>query len=284
MIMGSSPTIPEWNRAETVYTAHNDGVRIAYERAGPDDGETVVFVEGLGYSRWMWQWQREALESDYDVIVPDNRGTGDSDEPDGPYTMAAMASDLSAVLDDAGVETAHVAGASMGGMIAQQFALDDGRVASLTLVCSSPGGPDAVPIPDDTVERMFEVPEAYDERQEIRHKMAPAMTDEFVSANDDLVDRIVDWRLRSDASDRARQWQAAAVDAFDVADRLDEIEVPTLVVHGTADRVVPVENGELLAAGIPDAEFVRLDGAPHLVFIERAGEVNDRIREFLADG
>jgi len=266
-----------------VQTAHNDGFTLVYERAGPDDAETIVFVEGLGYSRWMWQWQREALEDDYDVIIPDNRGTGESDEPEGPYTMAEMASDLSAVLDDAGVDEAHVVGASMGGMIAQQFALSDDRVASLTLICSSPGGPEAVPIPEDTVARMFEVPEEYDERQAIRHKMAPAMTDEFVEANDDLVERIVDWRLASDASDRARQWQAAAVESFDVSDRLDEIRVPTLVMHGTADRVVPIENGELLADGIPDAEFGRIDGAPHLVFIERAEEVNDRLREFLAD-
>jgi len=263
--------------------AHNDGVTLAYERAGPDDAETVVFVEGLAYGRWMWQWQREALVADYDSIIPDNRGTGDSDVPEGPYTIAEMASDLSAVLDDAGVETAHVVGASMGGMIAQQFALDDDRAASLTLICSSPGGPEAVPIPDDTVVRMFEVPEEYNERQEIRHKMAPAMTDEFFEKNDALVERIVDWRLASDASDRARQWQAAAVEAFDGSDRLDEIRVPTLVIHGTADRVVPIENGALLAAGIPDAEFVRIDGAPHLVFIERAEQVNDYLREFLTD-
>ena len=281
--MVTTPTIPEWNRAETVQTAHNDGVELAYERTGPDDAETVVFVEGLGYSRWMWQWQRRALEGEYDIIIPDNRGTGDSDEPEGPYTMAAMASDLSAVLDDAGVEAAHVVGASMGGMIAQQFALADDRAASLTLICSSPGGPEAVPIPDDTVARMFEVPEEYDERQEIRHKMGPAMTDDVFEQNEDLVERIVDWRLDSDASDRARQWQAAAVGAFDVHDRLDEIRVPTLVVHGTADRVVPIENGELLAEGIPDAEFVRVDGAPHLVFIERADQVNERLTEFLAD-
>ena len=282
--MTGTPTIPEWNREQNVHTADNDGVRLAYERAGPENAETVVFVEGLAYGRWMWQWQREALEGDYDIIVPDNRGTGDSAEPDGPYTMAEMASDLSAVLDDAGVERAHVVGASMGGMIAQQFVLDDDRPASLTLICSSPGGPDAVPIPDDTLEQMFEVPAEYDERQAIRHKMRPAMTDEFFAANDDLVERIIDWRLETDASDRARQWQAAAVDAFDIHDRLAEIDIPTLVVHGTADRVVPIENGALLAEGIPDAAFAQIDGAPHLVFIQRASEVNDRLREFLADG
>ena len=263
-------------------TATNHGVRLPYERDGPTDAETVVFVEGLGYGRWMWRWQRRAL-SDYNTILPDNRGTGEADTPAGPYTVGEMAQDLAAVLDDAGVETAHVVGASMGGMIAQQFALEYGRADSLTLLCTTPGGPEAVPTPEETQRRIFDVPEDYDERERRRYKMAPAMTDSFLRDNEDLVERIVDWRLDSDASDRARQWQAAAVEAFDVHDRLDGIGVPALVVHGTDDRVVPVENGRLLADGLADADYLELEGAPHLLFIERAETVNDALRGFLAD-
>ena len=263
--------------------AHNDGVRLAYEREGPADAETVVFVEGIGYSRWMWQWQRRAVVEEYDTIVPDNRGTGDSGTPEGPYTMAEMASDLAAVMDHAGVQSAHVVGASMGGMIALQFALECDRTRSLTLMCTSPGGPEAVPIPEETQARMYDVPDDLDAREEIRYKMGPAMTDEFMASNDGLVADIVDWRLDSDASDQARLWQGAAVQAFDVADRLGEIRVPALVLHGTADRVVPVENGELLAARLPNARFQTLSGAPHLLFIERARQVNDALTEFLDD-
>ena len=264
-------------------TAHNDGVELAYERDGPDDAETVVFVEGIGYGRWMWRWQRRAVVDDYDTIVWDNRGTGDSDVPDGPYTMTEMASDLAAVLDDAGVESAHVVGASMGGMISLEFALEDDRAESLTLLCTSPGGADAAEIPEATRERMYNVPEELDEREERRYKMQPAMTDEFMQSNPELVERIIDWRLESDASDQARLWQGAAVEAFDVSDRLDEIQESTLVVHGTGDRVVPVENGELLAERLPNADLTELESAPHLLFIERHEAVNDRLREFLDD-
>ncbi|MBV0923014.1 alpha/beta hydrolase [Halomicroarcula limicola] len=263
--------------------ARNDGVRLAYEREGPADAETVVFVEGLGYGRWMWRWQRRAVADDYDTILWDNRGTGESSEPEGPYTIEQMAGDLAAVLDDAGVESAHVVGASMGGMIAMQFALDDDRVASLTLMCTSPGGPEEVPTPETTVQRMYGDPGDMDEREAIRYKMAPALTDEFAEENEDLLERIVDWRLDSDASDQARQWQGAAVEGFDVHDRLDEIRVPALVLHGTADRVVPIQNGERLAGDLPDAEFVSLDGAPHLLFVERRDEVNRLLTEFLED-
>jgi pimeloyl-ACP methyl ester carboxylesterase len=264
-------------------TAHNDGVELVYERHGPDDAETVVFVEGIGYGRWMWCWQRRAVAEEYDTIVWDNRGTGDSAVPEGPYTMEQMASDLSAVLDAAGVDAAHVVGASMGGMITLQFALDDDRAESLTLMCTSPGGPDAEPIPESTRKRMYDIPEELDEREERRYKMDPAMTDEFMQSNGELLERIIDWRIETDASDQARLWQGAAVEAFDVSDKLAEIREPALVVHGTGDRVVPVENGELLAEGLQNAELVELQSAPHLLFIERHEEVNTHLTEFLTD-
>lgn len=261
--------------------ADSDGVRIAYERAGTPGGETVVLVEGLGYGRWMWNWQREGL-GEYDLLLPDNRGTGDSDVPGGPYTVPGMAADIEAVLADAGVDRAHLVGASMGGMIAQQYALEFDRAASLSLLCTSPGGPEEVPIPEATLERMFGVPEEYNEREAVRYKMEPAMTGEFWDAHEGTVDDIVEWRLESDAPDRAREWQAAGVEAFDVSDRLADLEVPTLVLHGERDRVVPVENGRLLAEGLPEATLETFDeGGSHLFFVERADDVNDRLRSHL---
>ena len=262
--------------------AYNGEVRLACERRGPGDADTVVFVEGLGYGRWMWRWQDDALDG-YERILYDNRGTGDSAVPEGPYTMAELAADLGAVLDAVGVDAAHVVGASMGGMIAQQFALADDRVASLTLVCTTPGGPDAVPTPEATQARMYDVPEELDERERRRYKMHAAMSETFIADNPDLVERIVDWRIESDASEEAIGWQAAAVAEFDVHDRLGEIRVPALVLHGTDDRVVPVENGRLLAEGLPEAEFHALEGAPHLCFVERADRVDDYLTAFLDD-
>jgi len=262
--------------------ADSDGVRVAYERAGTPDGETVVLVEGLGYGRWMWNWQREGL-GEYDLVLPDNRGTGDSDVPEGPYTVPEMAADIEAVLADAGVDRAHLVGASMGGMIAQQYALEFDRAASLALLCTSPGGPEEEPIPEATLERMFGVPGEYSEREAIRYKMEPAMTAEFWGSHGDTIDEIVDWRLDSDAPDRAREWQATGVEAFDVSDRLGEVDVPALVLHGERDRVVPVGNGRLLAEGLPGATLETFDeGGSHLFFIERAEDVTARLRAFLS--
>lgn len=263
--------------------ATNDGTDLYYEVDGPPEGETVVFVEGLSYGTWMWNWQRAALDDEYRTITWDNRGTGRSDAPEGPYTTAEMAADLEAVLRDAGVERAHVVGASLGGMIAQRYALDFDRARSLSLLCTSPGGDEAAPIPEETRARMLSVPDGLDEAAAKRYRMQPAFTDEYWAENQDVIDRIVDWRLDTDPSEEAYEWQAAAAGAFDASDRLDDVDRPALVLHGTEDRVVPVENGRLLAEKLPDARFEAIENGPHLFFVERAGRVNEHLRTFLAD-
>ncbi|KDE59191.1 3-oxoadipate enol-lactone hydrolase [Halostagnicola sp. A56] len=282
-----------------------DGVSIYYERDERADGtagEPVVFVQGLGYGRWMWRWQREALASEFDVIAPDNRGTGRSDtglppgvsklprrlrapllSTLGSYSIEGMAADLEAVLEDAGIFDAHIVGASMGGMIAQQYAVDYSRAASLTLCCTSHGGPDAVPIPEETREHVFSTPKGLSERERLRHRMRPAFSERFTNRNPHLVDRIIEWRLEQDAPEPAVEAQAGAVRSFDIADRLDQIRVPTLVVHGTADRVIPVENARLLETKIPDATLETVEGGSHCVFIEASDAVNDHLRSFLRD-
>jgi pimeloyl-ACP methyl ester carboxylesterase len=264
-------------------TATNDGVQIHYEEDGPSDAETVVFVEGLAYGTWMWNWQREPLAEEYHTVVLDNRGTGDSDTPEGPYTVAEMASDVEAVLADLGVTDVHLVGASLGGMIAQEYVLSYDRVRSLALFCTTPGGDEAVPIPDETLARMLDVPEGYGPAETIRYKMEPAFTEGFREANPDVIDRIVDWRLETDPSEQAYEWQSAAASTFDASDRLVDIDVPTLVLHGTGDRVLPVENADLLVEGIPDAELVTIEDAPHLFFIENAERTTDELRGFLED-
>ena len=258
-----------------------DGVTIDYAVDGNPEGPTVLLLEGLGYGRWMWRWLAEALADDYEVLRPDNRGTGDSDAPEGPYTAAEMAADAAAVLDDRDADAAHVCGASMGGMIAQELALADDRVASLTLLCTSPGGDDATPTPPDVQEHIFSAPDDADPRERIRYLMEPAVSDGFYEREPELVDRIVDWRLAGDATPTGREAQAAAVAAFDASDRLDAVDVPTLILHGTADRVLPAENAELLAELLPHADVDLFDGGPHLFFVEERERVNDRIRTFL---
>jgi len=263
--------------------ATNDGADLYYDVEGPPNGEAVVFVEGLSFGSWMWRWQRPAVADTYRTVVWDNRGTGRSDTPVGPYTTAEMATDLDAILDDAGVDAVHLVGASLGGMVAIQYALDFERVESLSLLCTGPGGEAAAPIPEATRERMLNVPDGLDPGARIRHRMRPAFTDTFWTENTDVIDWIVEQRLETDPTDDAYEWQAAAAAAFDASDRLDEVDCPVLVLHGTDDRVVPVGNGRRLAEGLPDARFEAVEGGSHLFFVERADRVNDLLVDFLDD-
>src|SRR3989442_16033858 len=121
----------------------NQEAKIYWDEQG--HGPPVLLIMGLGYPSVMWYRTRAVLAPRYRTIVLDNRGVGRSSMPPGPYPIALMASDAAAVLDAAGVESAHVFGISMGGMIAQEFALQyPKRVRSLILACTAAGGPHAV--------------------------------------------------------------------------------------------------------------------------------------------
>ena len=125
-------------------------MKIAWESTGK--GSPLLLIQGLGYGRWGWDPIVPGLEARHLVIAFDNRGIGESDKPEGPYTAAQMAGDALQVLDEAGIERAHVFGASLGGMIAQELAvIAPERVDRLVLGCTTPGGPDAVPMPEVTL-------------------------------------------------------------------------------------------------------------------------------------
>jgi len=126
-----------------VAIVQNQGAKIYWDEQG--QGAPVLLIMGLGLTSDMWHRTRPVLARSYRTLAIDNRGVGRSDVPAGPYSIALMASDAAAVLDAAGIETAHVFGVSMGGMIAQEFALQyPGRVRSLILGCTAAGGPTAV--------------------------------------------------------------------------------------------------------------------------------------------
>src|ERR1700741_1827550 len=120
----------------------NQGVKIYWDEEG--SGEPLLLIMGLSYPSYMWHRTRPVLAQTYRTIAVDNRGVGQSDVPPGVYSIALMASDAAAVLDAAKVQSAHVFGVSMGGMIAQEFALQyPERVRSLILGCTAAGGPHA---------------------------------------------------------------------------------------------------------------------------------------------
>lgn len=263
---------------ETRY-ADNDGVRIAYEVRGDD--EPLLLIHGLGYARWGWEPVIEDLADRYRVVAFDNRGIGDSDVPEGPYTAAQMASDALAVLDAAGIDRAHVIGTSLGGMVAQEFAIDHPeRVGRLILVASHPGGESGYPLPEQTQQLIEEMPEMEPEAA-LRRATRNALSDEALETQPELVDRILEHRLGDPQDPAGWQAQAAAGAGYESGGRLSQIQAPTLVVQGDEDVVVDTRNAEVIAEAIPDARLEWLGGAGHLAFWEQADRFVRLVTDFL---
>ena len=256
-------------------------VRIAWERHG--SGAPLLLIHGLGYARWGWEPVLPGLAAQFDVILFDNRGIGESDPPPGPYTAAEMAGDAIRVLDEAGVERAHVVGTSLGGMVAQELALaHPERVERLVLACTTPGGPKAHPMPQQTVALMAEaatLEPAVALRRFVENALAPAT----VTEHPELVDRIMAHRLATAQQPAAWAAQAAAGATFDAFDRLGALAAPALVQHGDEDVVVDPRNADVLVELLPDARLERLPETGHLFFWEAPERFVSSVSAFLED-
>jgi pimeloyl-ACP methyl ester carboxylesterase len=260
--------------------ARVNGISLYYEVHG--EGPRLALIEGVGYHSWMWYRQIPEFSQHFRTLVYDNRGVGRSDKPPGPYTHVQNADDLSGLLDALGWERTHVLGVSMGGFIAQEFALKyPERLDKLVLVATGFGGPNMVPVPEEAVRAMTPDPDLSPEER-MRRGMSIAFGNPSwpILHRDDFV-QIIGWRLEYPQPAEAAVAQIMAAATFDVEARLKEIHAPTLVITGTKDRVVPPRNSELLAEAIPNARLDIIPDAGHLVFIEAAASFNRSVIEFL---
>lgn len=243
-----------------------DGARIWWDASGPEDAPVVVLIMGLAYPSDMWWRIVPALAKEHRVVVLDNRGAGRTGDVVGaPYSVETMAGDVLAVMDAAGVQQAHVVGASMGGLIAQELALTaPERVRSLVLACTHPGIANAVMNPDAVAmlgNRGSMTPEQAAEAS-VPFNYAPTTPRERMEE---------DWAIRLPLATTPEGYvaQATGTMVWNALPRIESLAVPTLVLHGELDRLVPLENGRILAERIPGAELVTIADANHLFFTDQ---------------
>ena len=260
--------------------ASNDGVRLAYDVHG--DGEPLLFVQGLGYDRNGFGPLPALLADEFRVIVFDNRGVGDSDVPEGPYSVPQLEADAIAVLDHAGIEVAHVLGMSLGGFIAQELALaHPQRVRKLVLVATAPGSvPPSHPMPQRGVDAFTRFP-TLDREAWLRLMVENSLADHAVRERPELVEEVYRYRLERAPTLAGWQAQAYAGATFDAYERIPGIGAPTLVVQGGGDTVVDPRNGDLLAERIPDARLEVVPERGHLVLWQEGEMLAPIVREFL---
>jgi 3-oxoadipate enol-lactonase len=253
--------------------------QIFWEELG--SGEPLLLVMGLGWPRQMWARHLPALTERFRVIMLDNRGVGQTVTTSSHWTLADMADDALAVLDAAGVTQAHVYGASMGGGIAQVMAIEHPeRVGALILGCTAARAAQRH-VPLWLVIRYL-LPALLAGRQVRTVALARALvygpaTDPAVIA-EDL--RLLDSLHRPAEGIRAQR--RAVLDCEGSQLRLGSVRSPTLIIHGSDDRLVPFRYGEELARLIPDADLVVLPGAGHVYITDATQAADSAVLSFLA--
>ena len=262
----------------------HDGLRFYYETAGPPTAPPLLIISGLGDYTAKCAWQMPALAEEFFVMTFDNRGAGRSAAPAGRYPLRAMADDAAAILSAVGIASAHVFGFSMGGMIALNLALrHSARVRRLVLGCTTAGGRLFAHPSQQVLAALTMPPASGDRRRDFYDGLWTSLGDRCRAENIAVVEQLAEMAIANPQSPQAYAGQLEAIATHNVAGRLGEIRAPTLVLHGTADRLIPPENGRLLADHIPGARLILYPDAGHLFFIEEADAVNRDIRQFLGE-
>jgi 3-oxoadipate enol-lactonase len=265
---------------------------VYYEEHGT--GDPLLLIMGLAADSTAWMFQVPDFARHYRTIVFDNRGVGRTSKPPGPYTIHEMADDAARLLDVLDVRRAHVVGVSMGGMIAQELALrHPERVRSLVLACTYPE-------PDAEIERnrRFSVEQfggtvtaegevqidfkAINPMDFLQHLLPAVFNQEFIARELPKLIQVFSGALQYGFSMEAVLGQMAAVMSHKATDRLHQIAVPTLVITGDADRLIPPANSDILAKHIPGATLSKIPGGSHGFNFETPEVFNRAVLEFLA--
>jgi pimeloyl-ACP methyl ester carboxylesterase len=252
-----------------------NGININYLVEG--QGEPLVMITGLGIDQSTWKPQVSAFKKYYQVITFDNRGVGKSDKPEGPYSPRLMAEDTIQLMDFLKIEKAHILGSSMGGLIAQEIAINyPERVIKLILgstwSCQDDGANGITP-------NMLEATKL-SSRQGFNRLIESVFNKIF---NRFILVPIIKFQARrmKEQEISGIEGQVACVKEYDSLDRLPLIKAPTLVVTGTKDRVIKHESSDTIAKKIPGARLVKIKNGSHAVSMEKSKVFNREVLEFL---
>jgi pimeloyl-ACP methyl ester carboxylesterase len=259
--------------------ADRAGCRLAYTRRGT--GPAVLFIQGVGLHGDGWLPQVEALADRYTCLTFDNRGTGRSVPAGGPITVEGMAADALTILDAEGIESAHVVGHSLGGLVAAQLALAArGRVRSLALLCTFADGRAAAPL---TPRMMWLGLRSRVGTRAMRRRGFAALIHPPGRGADADFEKLAAL-FGHDLGDTPPVVgpQLRAMRQASVLPRLAELAgLPTLVVAAAHDPIAPPRVAKPLADGIPGARYVEFPDASHGLPITHAAETNAMLREHL---
>ncbi len=270
-----------------------NGVKICYEIGGT--GEDIVLVHGFGAKKEYWVGQFEPLKKHFRVVRFDNRGAGKSDRLNELFTMEMFANDIKGLMDALDLKKAHIIGWSLGGMMAQVFAIRyPEKVNKLILINTLPYWPSV----DDAGIKMYvdsriasyeatlkDPEKAFFDHASMSYtrkfikKMRENQTQKFFNlfTTDDLIKmNSIDISTPQDLKN-----QANALKNFNILDQLPRIKNQTLIIAAAQDRQTPLSMNEKIQAAIPNSKLLAIEEAGHRSPMEKAPEINDQIIKFL---
>jgi pimeloyl-ACP methyl ester carboxylesterase len=254
-------------------------ISIYYQEAG--EGDPLVLLMGWGGDHTAWALQVPAFSAEFRCVTPDNRGAGQTDQPDLPYTIRMLADDIVGLMDALGIRRAHVAGLSMGGMIAQEMAIDHpDRVRTLQLHATMAR---VDPFVRAIAESLLRARAAFGREEFVRTLLPWILSPQTYAERPELVELMVQRLVENPhpASLAGLTRQAEASWAHDTRERLGWIQCPTLITVGAEDIFVPLRLSRVLQEGIPGAELLVIEGGGHGYLWEQAGVFNTACLAFL---
>lgn len=262
--------------------AQANGIELYYETQG--EGKPLVLVSGLGYPMWQWYRMVPFLAEHFKVITFDNRGVGQSDKPAGTYTAQMLAADTIGLLDVLNIEQAVIMGHSMGGFIAQAIALDySQRVEKLILGSTNFGGPHHVPVTAEAMKVLTDV--TSDALTRFKNGLGVSTAPGWAEKNPEMIEEWVKWRVANPIEPGPYQSQLAIglgllpeAAAFEA--KLPAIHIPTLILFGEHDKVVPPANAELLSKKIANSQITIFPDAGHFFPIEIPEAASRAVTQF----
>lgn len=259
-----------------------NGIEIYYEQHG--HGQPLVLISGLGYTLWQWHRMVPYLAEHFQVITFDNRGVGKTDKPTGPYSAQMLANDTVGLLNALGLGKAAIMGHSMGGFIAQAIALEHPDAVEKLILCSTNfGGPHHVPITEQAMKVLSDV--SSDPLTRFKNGLVVSTAPGWAEKHPAMIQQWIEWRLANPIEPEPYQAQFAIglnllpeSAAFET--KLSQLKVPTLILFGAEDKVVPSDNAALLADKIPDSKIMIFSNAGHFFPIEIPETASQAVIEF----
>jgi pimeloyl-ACP methyl ester carboxylesterase len=254
------------------------GTELHYLRAG--EGEPLLLIQGMSATHLAWgRPLLDQLERSFEVIVFDNRGMGLSGQAELPFAIADLAADTAGLLDALELESTHVVGMSMGGMIAQELSLaHPERIRTLTIGASYCGGPNGTLMAPEDLQMLGTAFASGDRDQVFRAMWEINLSPDF-REDDSRYAAFAEMASALSSPQPVIMQQMQACARHDTHERLGQIDLPTLVIHGDVDRLLGYTNGRQIAAAIPGARLETLEGVGHMFWWEQPQRTAELIRE-----